>query len=66
MGVHHFSDILGGIITSSAAALLSLVIVRRLEFVLAELIIDKFLLHVKVSSIRPSEKEDGTRVGKGE
>ena len=66
MGVHHFSDILGGIIIGSAAALLSLVIVGRLEFVLAELLIDKFLLHAKVSSMKPSEKNDGTRVGKGE
>jgi membrane-associated phospholipid phosphatase len=49
-GVHYFSDIIGGFLIGSSVALLSLALVRHLEFALAGLLIDKFLLHFKTPS----------------
>lgn len=61
-GVHYFSDIIGGIIIGLSISLLSLVLVRHLEFAWAGLLVDKFLLHLKAPSIN-NEKVDFVKGG---
>jgi membrane-associated phospholipid phosphatase len=56
-GVHYFSDIMGGIIIGTSVALLSLILVRHLEFTWAGILVDKFLLHLKTRSISSSKTD---------